>query len=329
MTAAAIANNGSGPISYSHVANLAFNLGGGVNNLTLDHVTYNLSQDNAISAGTNVTVNGGALNYNGHADAIGNLVIKNGGQVNAPSINNATTTVSSGTLTAGSIVCDTLTIGSTSGSASGAAAGSSQSPAVAASSAAVVRTTTASAAIVAAPPAASEISSFTAEIPQLASLPIVIAAPQDTIAVAVAGDKSASPQIPAAVQSELPVTPLSTDSFSAITLDPIFNILGSIGRIADRTPSNFMPSMSFQPSVILAEMPSAPPTRAFAMPNGSSLQSLLHDTIFEQMFEKKSAEDTAADEQTIFSDLEQTLVHRQTAKNQRQAVLAVDALFSE
>ena len=127
MDAAQITVNGSAPIAASHAANIAFDLGGGVNNLTLDHVTYNLAQDDAISAGTKVTVDGGALNYNGHADPIGDLLIENGGQVIAPSIDNATTTVSSGTLTTGSIVCDTLTIGSF-----GAAAGSPQSPAAAA-----------------------------------------------------------------------------------------------------------------------------------------------------------------------------------------------------
>ena len=72
------------PIIYFQVADLAFGLGEGVNDLTLDHVTWNLTRDDAISAGTKVTVDGGELNYNGHAAAIGDLTILNGGRVNAP-----------------------------------------------------------------------------------------------------------------------------------------------------------------------------------------------------------------------------------------------------
>jgi hypothetical protein len=91
-----------------------------VNSLWLDHVTLNLAHDDAITAGTNVTIDGGTLNYNGYTVAIGNLTVKNGGQVTAPVINNDTTTVESGTLTATSIICDTLTIGSPAGTANGA-----------------------------------------------------------------------------------------------------------------------------------------------------------------------------------------------------------------
>jgi hypothetical protein len=58
-----------------------------------------------------VTVDGGTLDYNGHAANIGNLTLLGDGHVTAMSVNNTTTTVASGTLTAGSIVCDSLIIG--------------------------------------------------------------------------------------------------------------------------------------------------------------------------------------------------------------------------
>jgi hypothetical protein len=87
----------------------------GVPSLAIHNATSILSQDNAVSADTSVTIDGGVLNYHGHADAIGNLTVINGGQVMATVINNATTIVQSGTLTAASIVCDTLVIGSFSG----------------------------------------------------------------------------------------------------------------------------------------------------------------------------------------------------------------------
>jgi hypothetical protein len=80
-----------------------------------------LNQGGDISAGTNVTVNGGVLNFNGHTTGIGDLTITGGGQVFATAINNNTITVASGTLTAVSIVCDTLTIGSSTGAAASAA----------------------------------------------------------------------------------------------------------------------------------------------------------------------------------------------------------------
>ena len=72
MTDAQIANNGVVLVNYSNAAHFGFNLGGGLNNLLLDNVTLNLDRDNAFSAGTNVTVSGGALNFNGHATAMGN-----------------------------------------------------------------------------------------------------------------------------------------------------------------------------------------------------------------------------------------------------------------
>ena len=108
-------------VAYGNVQFFSFDLGGGNDNLLVDHTTLNIGRDDAISAGTNVTVIGGVLNFNGHNDAIGDLTVTDNGQANVTSINNTTTTVASGTLTAVSIVCDTLIIGSSTGTAASAA----------------------------------------------------------------------------------------------------------------------------------------------------------------------------------------------------------------
>ena len=122
-------------------------MGTGVNTLTLDHVAFNLTGNDVISTGTNVIVDGGTLNYNGHTANIRNLTVKNGGHVNAGSLTNyQTVAVTSGTLTATSIVCDTLIIGAP----SGAAASSAQAAAAPASAPAIAQTApaaTASAAV--------------------------------------------------------------------------------------------------------------------------------------------------------------------------------------
>ena len=84
----------------------------GASSIAIDHATLSILRDNAISAGTNVTVSGGILNFNGFADAIGNLTLTAGSQAFVGTINNnATITVSSSTLSAVSIICDTLIIG--------------------------------------------------------------------------------------------------------------------------------------------------------------------------------------------------------------------------
>jgi hypothetical protein len=111
LTSSQFTNNGVVLVNHFNAAHFAFGLGGGADTLFLDNVTFSLDRDNAFSAGTNVTVNGGALDFNGHATAIGNLVLKNNAQVDATGIDNIYTTVVSGTLNAGSIVADTLTIG--------------------------------------------------------------------------------------------------------------------------------------------------------------------------------------------------------------------------
>ena len=120
LTAAQATLNGSAPIAYGNVAFFTFDLGTGENSLLIDHATLNLHQDAAISAGTKVTVDGGVLNFNGHADAIGDLTLIDNGQANVTALSNTITTVASGTLTATSIVCDTLIIGSSPGAANAA-----------------------------------------------------------------------------------------------------------------------------------------------------------------------------------------------------------------
>ena len=112
--------------------------------LLLDHATLRLDQDNALSADTNVTINGGILDSNGHTSALGNFTLTSGGQANIAAINNTTTTVSSGTLTATSIVCDTLTIGPSSGTAAKTVSTSSASTSSAAPLAAAMPSSVAS-----------------------------------------------------------------------------------------------------------------------------------------------------------------------------------------
>jgi hypothetical protein len=100
-------------------------MGTGVPSLAVHNVTLIISRNNAISAGTSVTIDAGVLDFNGHSDNIGNLLIINGGQAAVTTLSNNTTTVKSGTLTATSIICDTLTIGVVAG------ASESTAPAVA------------------------------------------------------------------------------------------------------------------------------------------------------------------------------------------------------
>ncbi len=87
--------------------------------LLFDHATLLVNRDDAFSSDTNVTVNGGVLNFNGYGSPLGNLTLTNDGRAYLAALNNSTTTVTSGVLTAASIVCDTLTIGSASGASAG------------------------------------------------------------------------------------------------------------------------------------------------------------------------------------------------------------------
>jgi hypothetical protein len=121
------------------------NYSGAYNTLLINHVTFKINQNNAISAATAVTIDGGVLDLNGKTDAISSLLLKSGsvingtlvassytiesgtilaaitgsgaltknttGQAGVTAINNANTTVNGGTLTADSIITGTLTIG--------------------------------------------------------------------------------------------------------------------------------------------------------------------------------------------------------------------------
>ena len=145
MNASQIVVGGSAPIGYLNTAYFAFSLGGGADSLTLDHATLMLSQDNAISAGTSVTIDGGILDLNGKTDTISDITMTSGsivngtlqattynvesgtvtatlvgsgnlnktttGQATAGVINTSNVTISAGQLTATSINTGTLTIG--------------------------------------------------------------------------------------------------------------------------------------------------------------------------------------------------------------------------
>jgi hypothetical protein len=111
ITDSTIIRDGSAPLYFANASGFSFDLGGGDDRLTISDATLIIGQDNAISTGAAVTIDGGVLNFSGHSATIGDLVVKNGGQAMLTAIENAATTVESGTLTAMSIVCDTLTIG--------------------------------------------------------------------------------------------------------------------------------------------------------------------------------------------------------------------------
>ena len=117
LTAAQVALNGSTVLTYGNAAFFAFDLGGGTNAILVDHATLRIDRDGAISPGTNVTVNGGLLDFNGHADNLGSLTLIGNGQAGAAALQSTSIAVASGTLTAVSIVCASLTIGLSSSSA--------------------------------------------------------------------------------------------------------------------------------------------------------------------------------------------------------------------
>ena len=72
---------------------------GGYASLLINNSTVKISQDNAISAGTNVTIDGGILDLNTMSDSIGNLLLKSGSVINGTLYAN-TYTIESGTITA-------------------------------------------------------------------------------------------------------------------------------------------------------------------------------------------------------------------------------------
>jgi hypothetical protein len=74
--------NASAPIKLTNVALFGLNLGAGSNALRIDHATLRISQANAISPGTNATIDAGALDLNGASDVLGNILLLSGGIFN-------------------------------------------------------------------------------------------------------------------------------------------------------------------------------------------------------------------------------------------------------
>ena len=72
---------------------------GAYTSLLINSATFKISQDNAISAGTNVTIDGGILDLNGKTDTIGDLLLKSGSVLNGTLYANAYN-IESGTVTA-------------------------------------------------------------------------------------------------------------------------------------------------------------------------------------------------------------------------------------
>jgi hypothetical protein len=145
MSASQITDNVSAPIFYSNIIYFEFNLAGGSNSLAINGATLKINQDNAISSGTDVTIDNGTLDLDGHTDTIGDLLLTSGsidnGVLHADSyvvqsgtvtadvvgpggleksttaaatlgnVSASNVTVSGGQLTANSIATNTLTIG--------------------------------------------------------------------------------------------------------------------------------------------------------------------------------------------------------------------------
>ena len=136
--------NASAPIKFSNVTLFGFYLAAGSDNLRIDHATLKINQNNAISAGTDVTFDAGILDLNGMSDTLGDVTLLSGGILNgtlyadsyniesgaitailagpgalvktttgradAGSVNTSSVTVNEGELTADSIFCGTLTV---------------------------------------------------------------------------------------------------------------------------------------------------------------------------------------------------------------------------
>jgi hypothetical protein len=145
LSATQITGLSVGAITYSNTTYFSFQLGGGNNNLTIDNATLKIDQNNAISTGTNVTINNGVLDLNGKTDTVKDLVLHSGSILNGvlhansylvesgtvtaaisgtgdftkstnsiaavSNINTTNVTVSGGQLTVSSLVANTLTIG--------------------------------------------------------------------------------------------------------------------------------------------------------------------------------------------------------------------------
>jgi uncharacterized repeat protein (TIGR01451 family) len=90
---------GMQPVNYTDNEFFGFDLGSGNNTLRIDHATVLIKNDNAISAGTNVIVDGGVWDLNGKSDSIGGLTLLSGSVVNG-SLHASSYQIESGTVTA-------------------------------------------------------------------------------------------------------------------------------------------------------------------------------------------------------------------------------------
>ena len=79
VTGTQVTVNGAAAIGYSDVAAFGFNLGAGNDSLTIDGATLPIDQNNAISAGTAVTItDGGVLDLNGYSQACQSVTLQAG-----------------------------------------------------------------------------------------------------------------------------------------------------------------------------------------------------------------------------------------------------------
>jgi hypothetical protein len=111
LTDTSVALAGMPAIAYLETEYFAFDLDAGENTFTLDQATWNLHEDNALSAATHVVVDGGTLDDQGHTITAHDLTVRNDGTATLTMLSNMATTVESGTLTASSAVSDALIIG--------------------------------------------------------------------------------------------------------------------------------------------------------------------------------------------------------------------------
>ncbi len=99
MSASQITDNSLAPIYYSNVTYFGFNLVGGANSLSINGTTLKINQDNAISAGTSVTIDNSTLDLNGKTDTIGSLLLRSGSVING-TLYASSYVIESGTVTA-------------------------------------------------------------------------------------------------------------------------------------------------------------------------------------------------------------------------------------
>jgi hypothetical protein len=99
LSASQILLAGANPIAYSNTTFFSFLLGSGDDLLVNDNATLKIKANNAISAGTSVTIDGGALDLNGKTDSVGSLLLKSGSVVNG-TLYAGSYTIESGTATA-------------------------------------------------------------------------------------------------------------------------------------------------------------------------------------------------------------------------------------